>query len=340
MTNALIAPPGQRADGLDSLVRLDGQRFCTEQQPSTQRSEWLKEVIGREYANVDIKPSQDIALFNDMWIYPWQAGVRLSPIHSNAITLERLPQEPSHSSQDCYFMVLLTSGKYKLEQGGREVFLKPGDMTIYDATEPHRITTPDAFSKILISIPRKMLDQRLNNIGKITATQIPSAEGIGALTSSFIQSTVKQLEQFSKLQFQSLSQPVVDMVTLSLGQVIENKLTTTSHRQIMLIRIKQYIKSVMNDPELNATKIAEATGLSKRYINNLFNEENTSLMHYLIEQRLELCRYYLSSVFSTHLSVTQIAMQHGFNNMSHFSRIFKKYYGYSPRAYRQLFTNF
>ncbi len=179
MTNALIAPPGQRADGLDSLVRLNGQRFCTEQQPSAQRGEWLKEVIGREYANVDIKPSQDIALFNDMWIYPWQAGVRLSPIHSNAITLERLPQEPSHSSQDCYFMVLLTSGKYKLEQGGREVFLKPGDMTIYDATEPHRITTPDAFSKILISIPRKMLDQRLNNIGKITATQIPSAEGIG-----------------------------------------------------------------------------------------------------------------------------------------------------------------
>nr|WP_269147708.1 AraC family transcriptional regulator [Methylophaga nitratireducenticrescens] len=38
--------------------------------------------------------------------------------------------------------------------------------------------------------------------------------------------------------------------------------------------------------------------------------------------------------------MTQIAMQYGFNNMSHFSRIFKKYYGCSPRAYRQLFTNF
>lgn len=71
-------------------------------------------------------------------------------------------------------MVVLTAGKYKLEQGEREVFLKPGDMTIYDATEPHRITIPEAFSKILISIPRTLLDQRLNNIGRITATQIPS----------------------------------------------------------------------------------------------------------------------------------------------------------------------
>jgi AraC-like DNA-binding protein/mannose-6-phosphate isomerase-like protein (cupin superfamily) len=339
MTNALIAPPGKRADSRDPLVRLAGQRFCTEQQPSAQRLEWLKEVIGREYANVDITPPQDMMLFNDMWIYPWQEGVRLSPIQSNAITLERLPQEPSHSSQDCYFMVLLTSGKYKLEQGGREVFLKSGEMTIYDATEPHRITTPEAFSKILISIPRKILDPRLNNIGRITATRIPSAEGIGALTSSLIQSTVQQLEQFSKPAFQSLSQPVVDMLTLSLGQVVENKLTTTSHRQIMLIRIKQYIKSAISDPELTATKIADATGLSKRYLNNLFNEENTSLMHFLTEQRLESCRHCLASAFYAHLSVTQVAMQYGFNNMSHFSRIFKKYYGCSPRAYRQLFTN-
>lgn len=73
------------------------------------------------------------------------------------------------------------------------------------------------------------------------------------------------------------------MLTLSLGKIVENKLTTTSHRQVILIRIKQYIKSVMSDPKLNATKAAGATGLSKRYINNLFSEENTSLMRYLTE---------------------------------------------------------
>lgn len=107
-----------------------------------------------------------------MLIYPWQEGVRLSPIQSNAVILERLAQGPSQSSQDCYFIVMLTSGKYKLEQAGREIFLKLGDMTVYDATEPHRITIPEVLSKILISIPRTMLDQRLNNIGKVTATRV------------------------------------------------------------------------------------------------------------------------------------------------------------------------
>lgn len=339
MSNALSTSPDQNSEEVDSLIRLAGQRYCTEQQPVSQRLEWLKEIIGREYANVDITPPQDSVLFNDMQIYPWQEDVRLSPIQSNAITLERLPQEPTRSSQDCYFMVVLTSGKYKLEQGGREVFLKPGDMTIYDATEPHRISIPEAFSKILISIPRPMLDQRLNNIGRMTATLIPSADGIGLLTTDFIQSTVNQLEKISKTQFLSLSHSVIDMLTLSLGQVTKNKVATTHHRQVMLIRVKQFIKSVINDPELTASKIADATGLSKRYINNLFSEENTSLMQYLTAQRLESCRYSLVSPLYTHLSVTQIAMRFGFNNMSHFSRIYKKHYGESPSTYRKRFND-
>lgn len=335
MTNTLIVPPGQIPDSLNSLDLLGGHRFCTEQQPAAQRLEWLKAVIGREYANVDIMPPQDMVLFNDMLIYPWQQDVRLSPIQSNAITLERLPQEPSKVSQDCYFVVVLTAGKYKLEQGGREVFLKPGEMTIYDATEPHRITIPEAFSKILISIPRPLLDQRLNNVGRFTATCIPSTEGIGALTSSLIQSTVQQLEQFTEPQFQALSEPVVDMLTLSIDQLTENKPTTTRHRQIVLMRIKQYIKSSMGDSELTAAKIAEATGLSRRYLNNLFSEEDTSLMRYLTEQRLEMCRRCLASAFYTQLSVTEIAMRYGFSNMAHFSRCFKQRYGLSPRYYRE-----
>lgn len=48
----LAAKPDLQA----SLGRLDGQRFCTDDQAARQRLEWLKEVIGREYANVDITP--------------------------------------------------------------------------------------------------------------------------------------------------------------------------------------------------------------------------------------------------------------------------------------------
>jgi AraC-like DNA-binding protein len=80
--------------------------------------------------------------------------------------------------------------------------------------------------------------------------------------------------------------------------------------------------------------ISNGVGLSVRYINNLFNTEDTSLMRYLTQQRLELAKRRLSNHLLRHKTITELAMQSGFNNMAHFSRLFKQNYGVSPRQYR------
>ena len=48
-----------------SLKRLNGCRFNTETQPERLRQEWLREIIGKEYANVEVKPPKQTRLFND-----------------------------------------------------------------------------------------------------------------------------------------------------------------------------------------------------------------------------------------------------------------------------------
>lgn len=318
-----------------SLARLGGQRFCTETLPTQQRLEWLKEVIGKEYANVDITPPNNMPLYNDMHIYPWQQDMRLSPIQSNAITLERLDQEPTEIVQDCYFAVVLTSGQYKLEQAGREVFLNKGEMSFYDATQPHRITIPEQFSKILISIPRPLLDKRLNNVGKLTATKLETDSGIGAVATSMIQSTVQQLDKMTEVQFQQLANPVLDLFTLLLGEHEAELTTLSQHQHYALLRVKQFIHLYIKDSTLNAAAVSAGVGLSLRYINNLFHQEQTSLMRYITTQRLELTQRYLTNIIHRNLTITEVAMQCGFNNMAHFSRIFRHRYGVSPRAYRQ-----
>ncbi|HEC60005.1 MAG TPA: helix-turn-helix domain-containing protein [Methylophaga sp.] len=322
-------------DGV-SLARLGGQRFCTDDHSPSDRQAWLKEIIGKEYANVDISPLSDVQLFNDMAIYPWRHGMRLSPIQSNAIKLKRLMKEPTEAVQDCYFAVVLTSGKYSLEQAGREVFLQPGDMTLYDATEPHSIVMPQTSSKILISIPRNLLDSRIFNVGKMTAKHIPSKSGIGAVVSSFIQTTVNQLNTLEQAAFLELSDPILDMLTLSLQQLNTRSVELSQHRTLTLMRVKQFVHNHIEECELNAEMISNGVGLSLRYINNLFNAEDTSLMRFLTQQRLTIAKRRLSNHLFNHKTITELAMQSGFNNMAHFSRVFKQNYGVSPRQFRVL----
>lgn len=317
-----------------SLVRLGGQRFCTDDQSPSHRQEWLKEIIGKEYANVDISPLKDVQLFNEMAIYPWRHGMRLSPIKSHAIRIKRLTNEPTETMQDCFFAVVLTSGRYTLEQGGREVSLLPGDMTLYDATEPHSIIMPQTSSKILISIPRNLLNQRIYNVGKLTAKKVPVKSGIGAVASSFIQATVNQLNDLEKSQFLEMSDPILDMLTLSLNQLNTSSVRLSDHKSLTLMRVKNYINHYVEDGCLNPKVISNGVGLSVRYINNLFNTEDTSLMRFLTQQRLELAKRRLSNDLLSHKTITELAMQSGFNNMAHFSRLFKQNYGMSPRQYR------
>ena len=75
--------------------------------------------------------------------------------------------------------------------------------------------------------------------------------------------------------------------------------------------------------------------MSPRYINDIFKDEETSLMRYVWSRRLENCRRDLLSQTRTGQRVSDIAFRWGFNDLSHFSRTFKQSFGHSPRDYGQ-----
>jgi AraC family transcriptional regulator, positive regulator of tynA and feaB len=308
-------------------------RLSTEDIPGWCRHEWLREVIGREYANVDITPPRSQRLFNEMTIYSGES-IRLSIINSNSITIKRLPQEPSLISQDAYFGVILLTGEYLLEQNNREVFLKPGDMTIYDATRPHRIYCPGSFSKLIISIPRKLMQDRLAGVEHCTALHIKSEQGAGNVASQFIQSMAKEAGRVSPVTFDAISESSLDLFTLAVNSVRPQNHNLSRSRSLSLFRIKEFIARNITDPLLDTAAIEAGTGLTARYINELFHLEDMSLMRYVWDTRLTHCHKTLCNAEHFSYRVSEVALQWGFNDLSHFSRAFKKKFGVTPRDVR------
>ncbi|WP_370654036.1 helix-turn-helix domain-containing protein [Methylophaga sp.] len=47
----------------------------------------------------------------------------------------------------------------------------------------------------------------------------------------------------------------------------------------------------------------------------------------------------VTQYIATRKTISEIAFQAGFNNISHFNRVFKSYFWHSPREYRQLHIN-
>ncbi len=320
-------------DGMVTMPLTQRSKYSTEDLAPHQRLEWLHEVIGREYANVEITAPRT-GVFNEMTLYAWQT-LRLSVIHSAEITLQRLPREPDSISQNAYFAAVNLSGDYRLRQNGREAFLKPGDMVLYDATLPHHIHCPQPFSKVLVSVPRPLLRERIAGVEHCTALTIPGQVGIGSVAVDFIRSCATQAEHLSAEEFCRLSEHALDLLTLALTAVRPAQFNLSRSRSAALGRLKAFIETHLSDPSLNPAKVSAGTGLSPRYINLLLKDEGTSLMRYVWQHRLEHCRKeLLASVHNGH-RIGDIAFRWGFNDLAHFSRLFRQQFGCSPTDYRE-----
>jgi AraC-like DNA-binding protein len=105
-------------------------------------------------------------------------------------------------------------------------------------------------------------------------------------------------------------------------------------RSVSLNNIKTLIEQNLRNVDLDTGFITRYSGLSTRYINDLFGDEGTSLMRYVWKRRLENCRKDMQNpVYAGH-RVSDIAFRWGFNDAAHFSRAFKQQFGCSPREFR------
>lgn len=106
-------------------------------------------------------------------------------------------------------------------------------------------------------------------------------------------------------------------------------------KALTLTRVKRHVLEHLHDPELNPMLIEQSIGISSRYINKLFEAEEASLMRYVWNLRLERCAQDLANPQCAALRVSDVALRWGFNDMSHFSRVFRERFAMSPRAWRE-----
>lgn len=297
--------------------------------PLHSRREWLREMITREYTKVEVSTPSNVQLLDQTTIYPWQQ-LKLSTVFSNGIRIERMKVEPYAASQDNYLAVLLLSGRYMLAQDGRETFLQPGEMTIYDATKPHLIHCPERFSKVLVSVPRKLMRERFSGVELCTAQKVSGKAGIGAVAANLIHSIVSQLDQLDMTTFNHLSEGALDALILALSTVRPQHYELSRSRAFTLQAAKSFIERHLADPHLNPDKVAQSVKCSPRYINMLFQDENTSLMRYVLSQRLSHCYDALANNTNQSPRISDIAFKWGFNDVSHFSRAFKQRFNATP----------
>ena len=111
----------------------------------------------------------------------------------------------------------------------------------------------------------------------------------------------------------------------------EECIVNSSDQDAAIKTIKDYIQSHL-DENMTRESLAAIVYLTPDYLSHLFKRETGfSLTNYIIYERIEEAKRLLAG---TGLSISDIATRCGFQNISYFSKQFKRFTGVTPREFR------
>jgi len=128
-------------------------------------------------------------------------------------------------------------------------------------------------------------------------------------------------------------QPFENLLLNVFNTLLKNKPGSKKKIPVWAQELKEIIQDHI-DTGLSLKEISKELAISPSYLSREFSKyfEDLSFGDYIRKQRIEKA---IELMQNPRYSLTEIAYLTGFSDQSHFTRIFKKYTGQSPSAYRK-----
>ena len=305
-------------------------RFTTEDFPPAERRQAWREAMVRLRLPVEAAPDDDAANASVVSLVS-PMGMEFSLVSAGAQEISgRNPDQPA-----AIWLAVLLEGAAVLGDGKKEVVVEAGDIVFGPTGMAAALTLTTRFRLLFITAPRVALGHRLVAPHALKIGHLPAAAGMNHVFSGLLRALADTIDGLTGDELRPVELAVTEFLMASLAGDAAGPATPAAIRAAHLHRIQQTIETLLAEPDLTIGRVAQAEGVSPRYLQKLFAAAGESFTHYLRLRRLERCRLDLISPRYAGVSISSICYRWGFNGSAHFSRAFREQYGVSPREFRR-----
>lgn len=309
--------------------------FSTKDVHPRERLGYWIEVATRGYVEHEFRPGDAATFDGSVKIATLGGSIGLTTFSAASGQVIRSEQNAARTDTDDILVSMMRSGEMSVSQDGVESLISGRTMFLLDPLRPFEVSLRTHCNNISLRIPRPLVEARLGNLAGLTARPITGSAGIGALAMGFLELLPDQADALDEVASLKATEQLLDLLALAIATENNKGATLSSPRATTLLRLKATIERLLVEPDLKPERVATETGISVRYANALLGEEHTSVERYITERRLERCRSALENTAHAHRSISEIAFNWGFSDLSHFGRRFKTRYGLTPTEYRR-----
>jgi AraC-like DNA-binding protein len=300
--------------------------FSTRALPVSKRLPALRELFDRSIQlEIDAEPGQAIEM--EMLLAP---GLRRARMLSSLTARVSRPLPMLADGEDTICLMIKTGGHLAITQGQRDSVPQIGDGVLLVYREPALLQFVDT-TYLSVRVPFAAISTLTRNVEAAAALHIP--RDIEAL--SLLRAYLSNLpDRISNPQLDRLSAThIYDLISLAIGATAEGQ-EIANQRGVRAARFETIKANLVEDTSLTLDQIAARQGISPRYIQMLFEEAGTTFSEFVLDRRLAEARNMLASPRYTSWSITSIAFEVGFGDVSYFNRRFKRRYLMTPSDLR------
>jgi len=226
------------------------------------------------------------------------------------------------------FLLLDVLGHTTVSQGGHDALLGPGELTVVRQGEPYRIEFGEAHRMQVLAVPeldgRSTLDAHVAR--RHASHEVPLLGGFMAQLAAIDDARAPLLDGRAGVHL------ALDLLALSWPRPRDNEGTDRRALGAWTPRVLDRIERELCDPALDAQALGRALGISARYVQMVFAQRGSTVTAHLQERRLQRAAQRLREPGAAPIS--EVALDVGFNDLSHFCRCFRRRFGCTAREWR------
>lgn len=233
---------------------------------------------------------------------------------------------PKHAHEKALFC-LVVNGSYTETYGNRSLLCAPSNFLFHAGDFPHaEHYHQKGGHAFIIEIEKDWLKQIRDQVNFPTFS-------VDFKNGNLPQLGAKLYREFRR--FDSLSPMIIEGVMLEIaGETARQTFEKKNASPLWLNRVEMLLKERFRE-NLSLAEIAEFVQIHPVHLAQSFRKyRQTTIGQFLRQIRLENAHLQLTK---TQKSLAEIALENGFSDQSHFSRLFKQKFGVTPNEYRQSF---
>jgi AraC family transcriptional regulator, positive regulator of tynA and feaB len=299
-----------------------------------ERAEFWADLVSRHVTPMRIEPAGKQPLRGEITTrtigelgVAHVSGTGMRALHTAA----QVARAHSHLYAACVHV----EGEARISRRGEQIALRTGDVFVTDSRQEFTLDLERPWRHLLITLPTHWLDSRVTRPEFISGAVLRD-HPLVRLWASHLANGFALAGQFSPTAATLFARHSVDLLAQSFEELhLHCPSPSDAWRAALFLGACRVIALRFGDPDLAPGRIAQDMNVSTRTLARVFAARNDTIMRRLFDERVRQAADLLTAPASAHRSVTEIAFACGFNDVSHFGRVFAAKMHMAPSEWRR-----